>query len=72
LEHTHTKGKRWGEVNLLEHYIVRIHEGKEFEKYPDMIEVDVTCNCYGSTQRVKHLTDKKQWQIDLKNGYFMA
>ena len=59
-------------MNLLEHYIKEIHGIKEFEKYPDMIEVDVTCNCYGSIQRVKHLTDKKQWQMDLKKGYFIA
>lgn len=59
-------------MNLLEHYIVRIHEVKEFEKYPDMIEVDVTCDCYGSKQRVKHITDREQWQKDIKNGYFMA
>ena len=59
-------------MNLLEHYIKEIHETKEFEKYPDLMEIDVTCNCYGSIQRVKHLTDKKQWQIDLENGYFMA
>lgn len=59
-------------MNLLEHYIKEIHSIKEFEKYPDMIEVDVTCYCYGSIQRVKHSTDKKQWQIDLEKGYFMA
>lgn len=59
-------------MNLLEHYIVRIHKVKDFEKYPEMIEVDVTCNCCGNKQRVKHMTNREQWQKDIKNGYFMA
>ena len=59
-------------MNLLEHYIEEIHSIKEFEKYPDMIEVDVTCDCWGSIQRTRHLTNKKQWKIDIENGYFMA
>lgn len=59
-------------MNVLEHYIKEVHGIKELEKYPDVIEVDVTCNCWGSIQRVKHLTDKKQWKTDLENGYFMA
>lgn len=59
-------------MNLLEHYIKEVHGIKESEKYPDVIEVDVTCDCWGSIQRVKHLTDKEQWEIDLEKGYFMA
>lgn len=59
-------------MNLLEHYIKEVHWIRESEKYPDVIEVDVTCDCWGSTQRVKHLTDKKQWKTDLEKGYFMA
>ncbi len=59
-------------MNLLEHYIKEVHEIKEFEKCPDMIEVDVTCDCWGNIQRTKHFTNKKQWKIDLEKGYFMA
>ena len=66
------KRKRWGEVNILEHYIEEVHGTREFEKYPDMIEVDVTCDCYGSIQRTRHITSKEQWQKDLEKGYFMA
>ena len=42
------------------------------EKYPDMIEVDVTCDCWGDIRRTKHFTSKEQWQKDLERGYFMA
>jgi hypothetical protein len=59
-------------VNLLDHYIKEIHGIKEIEKHPDMIEVDVTYNCWGSIHRTKHFTSKKQWQKDLENGYFKA
>ena len=59
-------------MNLLENYIKEVHGIKECEKYPDVIEVDVTCDCWGSVQRAKHLTTKKQWQTDVENGYFMA
>jgi hypothetical protein len=69
--HSHTK-RRWGEVNILEHYIEKVHGIKECEECSDMIEVDVTCNCWGSIQRTKHFTSKEQWQIDLEKGYFMA
>ena len=58
-------------MNVLEHYIKEVHGIKEFEKHPDIIEVDVTCDCWGNIQRIKHLTDKKQWEIDLENGYFL-
>lgn len=59
-------------MNILEHYIKEVHSIKEIEKYPDMIEVDVTYNCYGSIQRTIHLTNKEQWKKDLEKGYFMA
>lgn len=59
-------------MNILEHYIEEVHGIKELEKYPDMIEVDVTCDCWGSIQRTKHFTTKEQWRKDLEKGYFMA
>lgn len=59
-------------MNILEHYIKEVHDIKECENYSDIIEVDVTCDCWGSIQRTKHFTSKKQWQKDLENGYFMA
>jgi hypothetical protein len=59
-------------MNTLEHYILEIHSEKQDEKYPDMLEVDVTYNCYGSKQRTIHLTFKERWEIDKQRGYFMA
>jgi hypothetical protein len=60
------------ELNLLEHYIKEIHSEKEIDDYPNMIEVDVTSNCWGSVQRSKHITSKVQWQIDVEKGYYLA
>lgn len=34
-------------MNLLEHFIIEVHSVKELEHYPDRVEVDVTCNCWG-------------------------
>lgn len=59
-------------MNILEHYIKEVHEVKEFDKVPGMIEVDVTCTCYGTKRRMKYITGKKQWQKDTERGYFMA
>lgn len=59
-------------MNLLEHYIIEIHEIKESASNPDMIEVDVTYNCWGDKRRVKHTTSKQQWQKDVERGYFIA
>jgi hypothetical protein len=59
-------------MNLLEHYIVEIHKTKESDSNPDMIEVDVTYNCWGNRRRVKHITSKQQWQKDVERGYFIA
>ena len=59
-------------MNLLEHYIKQIHEVKEYEEYPDMLEVDVTYDCYGDIKRGKHITSKEQWKVDSSRGYFLA
>jgi hypothetical protein len=57
-------------MNLLEHYILEIHEiipGPE-----DAIIVIVTCDCYGRVEKIKHPTTRSQWDEDVKRGYFMA
>lgn len=59
-------------MNLLEHYIQEVHGVKESLTHPEWIEVDVTADCWGDVRRITHITTKKQWEQDLKNGYFMA
>lgn len=59
-------------MNLLEHYIIEVHNVKEYKKYPNMLEVEVTYDCYGDIKRDKHITSKEQWEKDIENGYFMA
>ena len=58
-------------MNVVEHYIVEIHSEKD-DVIEGFVEVDVTVNCYGSISRVKHSTSKRQWEIDKKNGYYLA
>lgn len=59
-------------MNLLEHYIVEVHDVKEYKKYPNMLEVDVTYDCYGDKKRDKHFTSKDEWETSLARGYFLA
>ncbi|MBR2492281.1 MAG: hypothetical protein IKB64_02275 [Paludibacteraceae bacterium] len=58
-------------MNVVEHFIVEIHSEKD-DVIEGFVEVDVTVNCYGNISRVKHSTSKRQWEIDKKNGYYMA
>lgn len=57
-------------MNLLEHYIIEVHEiipGPD-----DAIIVIVTCDCYGIVEKTQHSTTRSQWDSDVKRGYFMA
>lgn len=63
-------------MNLLEQYIVEIHEEKPYEEewtakydYP-FVWVDVTTDCYGSKERVQTVFTKDEWETHKKNGYF--
>lgn len=59
-------------MNLLEHYIEKIHSEKPLEDNPDLIEVDFTYNCHGSIERKTDIMFKEQWDIIKEKGYFMA
>jgi hypothetical protein len=59
-------------MNLIEHFIIEVHEIKEFDDYPNIIEVDVTTNCYGAIQRAKQCFSKEKWQKAIAQGYFLA
>ena len=59
-------------MNLVKHYIKEIHGIKHPEKYPDLIVVDVTFDCYGIVKRAEHITRKEQWEKDVTLGYFLA
>ena len=59
-------------MNLVKHYIKEIHGIKHPEKYPDLIVVDVTFDCYGIVKRAEHITRKEQWKKDVELGYFLA
>jgi hypothetical protein len=59
-------------MNLLEHYIIEVHDITEFTAVPGMIKVDVTYDCWGNVQRGTHITSKELWEEDLKRGYYLA
>ena len=58
-------------MNILSHIIIEVHGIKKLG-LDDLIEVDVTCACYGTVARFKHTTTQKQWEHDLERGFFMA
>ena len=59
-------------MNLLEHYIKKIHGIKEYPRDPKYIIVDVTYDCYGVVERKEHFTTKCEWEKEKTNGYFLA
>lgn len=59
-------------MNLLEHYIIEVHDVTGFTAVPGMIKVDVTYNCYGTVQRGTHIFTKELWEEALIKGYFLA
>ena len=59
-------------MNLLEHYIKEIHGIEYSKKYPDLIVIDVTSDCYGCVKREERITTKDQWGKDVELGYFLA
>ena len=59
-------------MNLLEHYILEVHDVVEFTAVPGMIKVDLTYDCYGTIQRDKHITSKDLWEKELAQGYYLG
>ena len=59
-------------MNLLEHYIIKVHSVEDYKNDKNFVLVDLTCNCYGVVQRVFHLTTRDQWEIDKERGFYLA
>lgn len=59
-------------MNPLKYYIVEVHKIKEFDDYPNIIEVDVTIKCCGVKVRTKQCFSKEKWQKAVEQGYFLA
>lgn len=59
-------------MNLLEHYIKKIHKTTEHKSNSEWIIVDVTVDCYGVTQRIEHFTTKEEWKKEKEQGFFLA
>lgn len=58
-------------MNILEHYIIEVHQVIELENFPNMIKVDLTYECWGSKQRTWHTTTKEFWKKELTQGYYL-
>ena len=59
-------------MNLLEHYIIEVHQVVVPEDFPYMIKADLTCDCYGAVARSWHTIFKEDWEKILEQGYFLA
>lgn len=69
-------------MNLLEHYIVKIHSvedvTKDYEKRigvkpnEPVYMVDLTYDCYGKIKREAYIFCKSKFEQVKKRGYFMA
>lgn len=64
-------------MNILENYIEEIHSVKPHiaewtKEFPDrdFLEVDVTTNCYGRTERKTHVWTVKEWEVIQAQGYY--
>ena len=57
-------------MNLLEHYIEEIHS--EEIKEENLVEVDMTTLCYGTTKREINVYPKDYWEEKKQKGYYMG
>lgn len=59
-------------MNLLEHYIEVVHDEVLFDQERDLVEVDITVNCYGAVERKTYTFNKSNWEFYKQRGYFLA
>lgn len=59
-------------MNVLEHYIVEVHEVKTYDNDPGFVVVDLTSDCYGHRSRGKHLFKADQWVQSKQQGYYVG
>lgn len=68
-------------MNLLENYLVEVHEIKPYEedwtkeeefKGINFLSVDATWNCYGRENRTKEVFRESEWNSIKEKGYYMG
>lgn len=68
-------------MNLLENYLVKIHEIKDYKedwtkeewaKDKEYIQVTATFNCYGAIEKRTSVYSKEEWQEIVTKGYYMG
>ena len=63
-------------MNLLEHYIEKIHSEEEIPREEWMmspyVKVDITIDCYGNIERKTKFFPQSFWDTIKKDGYYMG
>ena len=59
-------------MNLLEHYIIEVLKITDLDVFDSLIEVKALCDCWGDKRIYTHVTTRENWELELKQGYFLA
>jgi hypothetical protein len=59
-------------MNRLEHYIIEVKAVNSLNTSPPMVEILALCDCWGDKRIYNHITTRENWEIELKQGYFLA
>lgn len=58
-------------MNLVECYIIKIHDEQVYPFNKDFVDVDLTYDCYGTVKRDTKLFPKGVWEKAKERGYFL-
>lgn len=59
-------------MNLVEYYIVEIHDEQVCPFNRDFVDVDLTYDCYGTVKRTTKSFRKEVWEKAKERGYFLV
>lgn len=59
-------------MNLVECYIIKIHDEQVYPFNKDFVDVDLTYDCYGTVKRDTKLFPKSVWEKAKERGYFLV
>lgn len=59
-------------MNLVEHKILEVHDVIPHERFGNLVNVDLTYDCYGAVRRVMMTFNKDVWERVQKEGVFLA
>ena len=59
-------------MNLVEYYIIEIHDEQVCPFNRDFVDVDLTYDCYGTVRRTTKSFRKEVWEKAKEMGYFLV